>query len=349
MKKTLTLLFFILSFLTGNAQLNSEFMSVLYNTGHFRDADIEMYKNQSDDNKTNIIRDKHIKEVQKISYSKKNEVKTTETRKYNSLGRVVSIERKDLKVNYVYVNDTLLSKIEKITPKHTRITEQTYEGTLLTSRSFVKDGIKLYTENYQYTDFGKTLKAVIIYHRKKDTYESNYRYNESHKLTYTDFVKNGKTIKTWNYDCLPQGEENIEKTTALASVCKYYEESNDGSYIEYSRRILNKETILQKDYYSKDSLLYKSESFSEDTILISSFTMNNLNTIFEKYDRKGRQIHQITSTYNQDKLLTEYRSIYKERFFYVSRISYNSDNTISEIKKEDKKGFMSKVVFTYVF
>ena len=180
----------------------------------------------------------------------------------------------------------------------------------------------------------------------KKTYVMKYEYSDA-KLISQQFYKNDEILKKWNFKCKPEGEEASSKI--LTNVCKYAEESNDGSYIEYVRRIEDNKVRLYKYYYSADSVNYKSEIYKNDSILTMVTDFSKTERIQTNYTDKGK-ITLIYIAKFDDKhrpIETIYAS--KGNLQKASRTltSYNGDGTVSEKQYAYKGKLNSKYSYVY--
>jgi len=270
----------------------------------------------------------------------------SEFKRYNPQGKLISIDNKNSQIIYTYQEDTLLIKIEKTTSKNKMVIEKTYEGKKIKSVIYKSKDKDIYSENYTFNRFDKLIHSKVVHYKKNRTYEMFYTYNELNKLTLSEYKYNGKLIKSWNHQCKPEGVETQSKSEIEVNVCKFNEENIDGSYVIYTRRINEESSSLQKDYFSKDSVLLKTELFDNDTILQRRFVHNKNEEISEIY-KKGELYSKHVEHSNDMGMITD-RTFYRNnKEISCRKMIYNEDNTIATIEMTYKNKLKNKIVYTY--
>lgn len=320
--------------------------SAIYNMYYMKGMDFYNGYNPYSDNKESVLKERGIAALESKSYSRKGKLKHSEIRTFNASGKLSSIESNDVKINYTYQDDSLLIKVEKVTPGEKIIIERTYEGKNLKSVNYWSNNKNIYSENYAFTSSGKIQQSKIVHYKKKRTYEMNFSYNDQNQLTKTDYLFNNKLIKSWNHECKPEGVDAKPQTDIEENVCKFNEENRDGSYIVYTRRIQNKTSDLKKDYYTSDSLLFKTETFVRDSILQNRYIFNKEEKITERY-KKGKMAYKHIEQYNDQNLVTNYTFYKRNKGKYTTNVLYNADNTISTTERSVKGKLKRKTVFSY--
>lgn len=321
--------------------------SAMFHMYYKKGIDFGYGYNMFSDNKEEILMSEGISQLEIKTMSAKGKLKYSEVKTFNSKGRLSSIEGKDKKIIYTYVDDTLLVKVEKITSGKKIIIEKSYDGKKLKSVNYKSNDEDIYSENYAFTSFGQIQQSKVVHHKKNRTYEMFYTYNDQNKLTLTEYKYNGKLIKSWNHECKPEGVDTKPQSETDVNVCKFNEEYSDGSYIVYTRRIYNESSSLQKDYFSKDSLLMKTEMFDNDSILQRRYIHNKNETITELY-KKGELNNKHVERLNDLGMITEYTFFKKNKSLSCRKIIYNEDNTIASIEISHEGKLKDRIVYEYV-
>jgi hypothetical protein len=320
--------------------------SAMYHMYYMKDIDFDNRYNPFTDNKESILKDQGITSLEIKSFSRNGKLRHSEIRFFNESGKLISIESNDVKINYTYQDDTLLFKVEKFTPREKIIIERSYEGKNLKSVNYKCNDKDIYSENYAFTSSGKILQSKVVHFKKKRTYEMNFSYNDQNQLTKTDYLYNNKLIKSWNHECKPEGVDAKPQKDVEVNVCKFNEENRDGSYIVYTRRIQNKTNSLQKDYYTIDSLLFKTETYVNDSILQNRYIYNKEEKITERY-RNGKMVYKHIEQYNDQNMVTNYTFYKRNKGKYTTNVLYNADKTISTTERSVKGQLRRKTVYIY--
>lgn len=241
----------------------------------------------------------------------KNKDKTYSTRyELNGVQRTTRIEYNDGKeVVFDYLDDTLVTSVTRSQRKKQFNTNYIYNsnGELLLRESFLGDQLKSRT-TMQYNNNGDVLFSSLETPSKNRNYTMKYEYNDD-KLVHQRYMKNDKVLKEWDYSCKPEGEEIKQEN--LSNVCIYTEESSDGSFIVYNRKMNNNETILTKNYFNADSSWIKAETFGENDKLLSFNIKNGNEYHYTKYTEKGGIEYENITTYNDQKQIIKTQYIRK--------------------------------------
>jgi hypothetical protein len=352
MKKQITLVFLFFSFFS-NAQLfglsNAQFTMnrMFYTNGNPEDE--QFYKFFSD-NKSDVLAKEQVKSLKCSEVNKKGK----ETRSYelifNKKGRVLERNSKNAKSVFCYLNDTLIQKIETQKGNDVLLLERSYnEINKLTFLQQSKNGKIIHQELYSYADNGLIIKSQIIDFKRHKTYEMHYQYSDTKKLKFQKLLVNGKVKKTWTYDCKEQGERVDTKKAALESVCRYEEQSSDGSYIVFSRQIKEGKDILMKNYFTKDSVFYMNETFKDDSLILHRSTIAAGETHYINYNKRQKVSYETIQKFNDDKQLLENSYLRKGKLHSKSTIVYNANGTISLYTRQDDKRILGSTNYSYSF
>lgn len=346
MKATLTFLMilFTFSFFAQNRKSNT--IQFYFNRMYYSNGMPEEIKTYDDVNKKDVLKSENIKTITTTHINKKGKSGNSTTSSYNRMGRIVSQQSKNSTKTYTYLHDTVQTKLEHTYKNKVYVNETVYENGKLTLVKNSKNGKVSNSEKYTYTSFGKIAHSEMT--EKNKTYEMIYEYDEFEKLRCSAFLVNGKLKKSWNYSCVPEGSLVQAKESQLQSICKFEEQSNDGSYIIYSRSINKGKDFLRKDYFTSDSVIYLSESFENDSILTFRSKYSANENIFESFSKNGKRIYRSTLTFNAAKQLIERTYARKGKKFTKTTISYNKNGTIASIARENEKGSISQTKFEYM-
>jgi hypothetical protein len=97
------------------------------------------------------------------------------------------------------------------------------------------------------------VKNPMFVEKRIPTIAMKHTYDDEGKRIRTDYFKNGALTRTWKYDCSEEGIEesvNPKKEVVQSSFCVWKEESADGSYITYSRRLNNGRAIFDQGLFN---------------------------------------------------------------------------------------------------
>lgn len=227
----------------------------------------------------------HIQQVHTVrtnAKGKKNEATYT----YNVQGRLTQYTTKKFKMVKEYENDTVEVKIHTQNDGKEYEVESTYSDGMLVKREFFKNKKQTHSIELLYTDFKKV--SVSRMKKGRKTFEIAHTYNADKKIIRTAYSMNGKLEKEWIYECKPEGEVVASKNTAIASVCSFREESADGSYAVFTRTLLDGIPYLNKQVFSKDSVLTLIQSFYKDSILTWERKIEPLVETTIQYKKSGK-------------------------------------------------------------
>jgi hypothetical protein len=264
---------------------------------------------------------------------------------FTQTGEVSAIHRKNDSTFYTYDNGNLIESVS--TGKKGIRVEYGYNGNNIEFKeSFAKDKL-LNRLVVNYNDADDVVLSMFQTGRNlKNTYVMRYTYTDD-KISTQQFYKNNKIIKKWDFKCKPEGLEASSKE--LTNVCKYAEESNDGSYIEYVRRVEDKKVRLFKFYYRADSTNYRSEIYKNDSILIMQTEISETERHQTNFTDKGKvsMIYIAKFDQNHRPIETVYANKGNLNKVSVTTTSYNNDGTVRE-KQYSYKGKMNSK-YTYVY
>ncbi len=284
-----------------------------------------------------------IKKIVITNKSKNNKVSVTELN-YNSKGKLVHSKSDKFERKSEYISDTLENYRFTSYKGKTKENKRTFLGKeILTDERIVK-GKRVSLTSNEYTDFGKIKYSKFTGKRK--VFEMKYYYDAQNKLIRSEYLKKGKINQSWVYECKEQGELlTSNKNELLSSVCTYREESSDGSYSVFTRSIVDGKVRLNKNIFSKDSILIGNEYYEKDSILIRKWSKSNGVDINEYY-RKGKLDRSWVKKYNTNNQLIESSFLRKGKLKNKSILSYDEagNNSI----KEEYFGRKMKLQFKYV-
>lgn len=293
---------------------------------------------------------------------------------FNSSGRMLTSKSKSLERKCEYLHDSL--EIYSYTNYKGKIEEvkRQFEGKLVVNEERYRNS-KLITKKVNtYNADKKLVNCTVDY--KGTISEMKYYYNEQGKLTKTEQYKKGKLKRSWVHECKEQGELLAStKTEMTSSKCEFREESADGSYVIFTRTIVQGKTILNKKTFSKDSLLIKYEDFDKDSVLTYYWkTENNVretmnfrkgkisfgwkttyddagNLVKTQYFRKGKLTSTTKNEYdsNGNKILVEHYSGKKQKLFSTDMKEFNADGTLKSTKHVSKGKLSSPTTYEYSF
>src|SRR5574343_209584 len=261
-------------------------------------------------NKSDILEKEHVKSVKCSVVDKKGEENHAYELTFNSKGKILTRQTDKASTRYEYLNDTLIKRIETINKKEVKVVERSYNDK--NKLTFV-----------QQTTNGK--------------------------LVYQEFLINGKVKKTWTYECKEEGVRTDDKKSALESMCRYEEQSNDGSYILFFRQIKEGKEVLVKNYFSKDSIMYLSETFENDSIIThkTTFSKNEIHNIH--YAKHNKVIYETIQKFNDQKQTLENAYLPKGKLRSKTILNYNENGTISLYSNSNRKRVYSTTNYSYTF
>ena len=351
--KTLLTISLILFYSISRAQLfdfsNAQYTlnRTFYSNGN---PENEFYYSPLNANKSDILAREHVKSLKCSVLNKKGEENHSYELTFNSKGKILTRKTDKATTHYEYLNDTLIKRIETVRNKEVMIVERSYnDQNKLTFVQQTTNGKLVHQELYNYNDEGFIVKSQIIDLKKKKTYEMHYVYFERNKLKYQEFLINGKVKKTWTYECKEEGVRSDDKKSALESMCRYEEQSNDGSYILFFRQIKEGKDVLIKNYFSKDSIMYLSETFENDSIIThkTTFSKNEIHNIH--YAKHNKVIYETIQKFNDQKQTLENAYLPKGKLRSKTILNYNDNGTISLYSNSNRKRVYSTTNYSYTF
>lgn len=286
-----------------------------------------------------------VKEVKKTTTVGKKNYSSIYT--FNSEGKPVVVTRGDkYKAELSYLNDTLISNVT-ITDKKTQTTDFKYvDGKLVLQESFVEDKLKTRSVN-QYDENGNLLYSSLKNGRRGDDLSMLYAYEDNKKVEQR-YMRNNKVVRVWNYTCDPKGEDVAAKVKS--TVCKFKEEHEDGSYIEYSREEKEGDVFLFKKHFDADQKLLKTERYLNDSILLSESYEEGGVHFYTRYTKKGKVDYKSETTYDDDRHITRVMHQWKgkERRTTIVDYKYNDNGTLAEERYIHKEKVTRVTTYDYV-
>lgn len=302
------------------------------------------------DNKSEILAREHVKSLKCSVLNKKGKETYSYDLVFNTKGKLLSRQTDKSKTNYEYVNDTLIKRVETKSKKQVKIVNRTYnEANKLTFLQQTTNGKVTHEELYTYNAEGFIVKSQINDLKRKKTYVMNYQYFDRNKLKHQEFLVNGKVKKTWTYECKQEGVRSDTKKSALESVCRYEEQSNDGSYILFFRQIKEGKDILVKNYFTKDSIIYLSETLEKDSLLMYKTTYGKNETHHINYKKNQKVRYETIQKFNNQKQIIENSYLPKGKQRSKSSLIYNDNGTISIYSNANGKRIYSTANYSYTF
>lgn len=284
----------------------------------------------------NTIKGKEVTSITK-TVQHKNKYKAYTTRyELNAAQKTTRIVYHDGKeMNFTYLYDTLIASVTRPQKKKFYNTNYSYntDGELLLRESFLDNQLKSRTV-LQYNNNGDVLFASMESPSKNRNYTMKYEYNDE-KLVHQRYMKNEKVLKEWDFSCKPEGEEI--KQDNLSNVCIYTEESNDGSFIVYNRKMSNDKTVLTKSYFKADSSWIKAEIFGNNDVLLSFNERIGNQFHYTRYTEKGKIEYQSITTFNDNKQIVSIKTIRKG----------NPKKSTTLESTYDENGLLTKETSTY--
>lgn len=310
----------------------------------------EFYYSPLNANKSDILAREHVKSLKCSVLDKKGKENYSYELTFNTKGKILSRQTEKEKTSYEYLNDTLIKRMETIRKNEVVIVERNYNAeNKLTFVQQQKNGKISYQELYTYNGEGFIERSQIIDFKKKKTYEMHYQYFERNKLKYQEFLVNGKVKKTWTYECKEEGVRSDDKKAALESMCRYEEQSNDGSYRVFFRQIRDGKDVLVKNHFTKDSIMYLSETFENDSVLVNKTMFEKNQTHHINYNKHQKVRYETIQKFNDQKQTLENSYLPKGKLRSKTTLNYNDNGTISIYSNSNGKKIYSTTNYTYTF
>jgi len=229
---------------------------------------------------------------------------------------------------YSYVDDSLLGTI-LVTGKNPALTRYQYDDGRVVQKEYYKDE-KLKSRIVAQYNPEELISFSLLQTgpKLKHSYAMYYDYSDAN-LRSQKFFKNDRLLKKWDYTCEPEGKLVNERKLAL--LCKYVEESNDGSYINYIRKIENGKPLLYSYSFTNDSINYASICTREDGLIVWKSEHNLLERTIVNYEKNGNIKSTIKLKYNKNNQIVEQIAIYGKKQKHQSKLinSYNEDGTLA--------------------
>jgi len=289
-------------------------------------------------------------ETKTTSKNSKGKIISEGYQKFNSKGLITDYKTKLSSHQLNYKDDTLLLEHHQSYKGKKSTTLFLYEKQSFIVRKtnhkgvFTKEAITTYNEK------GKETSVIRKFGKKqKDFYEYKSFYNEEGKLIKSQNFHNNKLKQEWTYDCSDEGKIIKKDDVQQNSVCKWKEEKNDGSYINYARKIYEKKTYLTKSEYNKDSVLISYKSFLNDTIPNYSFEKIGNTEIVKFYNHKGKLKHFNTTILNEAKKTVIYEAVKTGliKKFTLKKNEYDVNNLLIASTTSTGKKEAYSYVYTY--
>lgn len=287
-----------------------------------------------------------VRSVTKTSqYKKKDPV--THTFEFNDRHLPVRITNGEVISEIEYESDSLVKRVYTNSKKSQETLNRYVKGNLVLSETFSENELATRI-TLNYNEEGNVLFSSVLNAKKKKFHSMSYEYDGS-KLIRQRYMRDGKYISTWDYSCKPEGEKVQKKEI---QVCRYREESVDGSYIQYERKEQGGDVHLYKLFYTADSVHVKSECWLNDTELKWETTYEDNTSIFTTYldydkgkidyrhitvtNDKGQEISRVTEwkgrsdrrserrlTYDEEGRLSTETTFYKNKQRQQTTYTYN--------------------------
>jgi len=286
-----------------------------------------------------------LKEHKTVQLINKGKDQITTVYSYNVHGRLTQIKSFDKNnelrqlTTLSYTRDSLLSEYISVDKKkkETKFSYQYDENGRFLSNQKIKDG-KIKSELIKtYNEQGEVTSRLHKYGRKlKHSSENKSYYNTNNDLVKTENYLNGKLKNVYNYDCKPEGEKEADKKVNSSDICKWTEESRDGSYKVYYRTTNKKRMYLNINKFSKDSVLIESNRFLNDSILVHHSFHFKKTSSYSTYNKKGKlnYFHSMTSDNNGNLILSTRINYWNSRRAYTNM----------QENKYDEKGLISETI-----
>jgi len=287
-----------------------------------------------------------VKKVIKKSIYNQGKKEYASTYSFNDKNKITEIALSKRLITIEYINDTLLSSINSKGKKITTTQYHYVDGKLVLTESFEKNQLTARTTT-QYDETGQILFSSVIRPKKKKNYSMFYTYEDG-KMIKQRYMRNDVVVQIWDYSCKPEGE--IVQSKVISNICRYREESNDGSYIEYRREEIDGKAYLNKHYFNSDSVNYLSESFVNEDRLISRTEKNGNTSKYTRYNSKGKIIRISETTRNDQGKLIESKHSWKGKVKnQITRTYvYNEDELLTEEKIVRRKKTTRHTTYEYV-
>jgi len=255
-----------------------------------------LYLPQYDLYKRTFIVKNGIKSLTTTAHREKGKVVTQKTF-FDKNGMIEKVEKKGDTTYYSYLKDTILSTVLTHGKDVVEIKYSYLHGKRISKETY-KNGELISLFLTHYTEDDRISFSSLQNGRKlKNNYLLKYYY-ENENLTAQNFYIKGKLNRKWDYSCSEKGKE-IKKTTV--QFCEYEEENNDGSYIKYNRRQKGAFIHLNKRYYTKDSILFKTEDVGANGKVFRKTMHYRDSSTIESLDKKSRVYRSRKVYYNKER------------------------------------------------
>ena len=274
---------------------------------HYEDWSINARKTDKAKVYANRVENK-IVGSKSININHKGDTTSNIVMKFNKKGRMVSVSSETKKGDIIniqqrYLDDTLITLQTRKHKNKANSAAYRYDKNRNLIRIEEKENDKLerVIEN-EYQNGLLVKQTYTDYHKRKPRlYKVLNTYNDEKKLIKTEYYKNDKLERIWKYDCSERGLAEKPKKSAegvpSSSSCSWREESSDGSYTTYYRRLNDKSVYLTEQHFTKDSVVVYSKTFNEkDRLTYETYIYDNIK-VYKWYKRNGklRRISKSTS------------------------------------------------------
>ncbi len=296
----------------------------------------------------NLAKENKVKTVSMYELNRKNEKKITETKTYNPAGSVIKRVSENVTTNYSYINDTLISSIERITKKGKYLTTYTYDDQFrVTKYVSSENGKPIYQYDFRYfKDKEVASTKYTTFGKQNHVYEMITEYDDLlNTKTDASYLVDGEVRKTWNYTCDDKGTLVDTKKIEHVTECKNRESNPDGSYSVFTRTVEKGKNYLVRVDYTKDSLYSGHFKYYNDSVLIERSTHENNVSIYETFSEKGKLKYTSNVRYDEHKNIVEQTYSNGKGKIYSHYVSSYNGTLIQSVVRDKGKG----TFFEYAF
>lgn len=337
MKTLLLSLSFVLFTLFTQSQTDQNVNYLIWNPEFLINNYMPFDYYSSINRRNELIKENKVNTIKAFKVKKDGTREIANEKSYNSDGLPIKEVHRNYTVTYSY-NGLLLTDVSRKTKKNLSVTHADYDSEGRITHITKRENGKLQSEyRYEYYEKHKTsFVEQITYGRK--TYVSRYitEYDDLlKKATRSRFFINGKLEKSWIYSCDEKGvmqKKNVDEVTS----CSYNQQNNDGSYIEYTRKIQDGKIYLHEDTYSKDSTLLDSKVFYNEKILVYHFSSDGMTSISENFSLRGKRTYKYSYTSDANGNRIAWKSYSKK-----DKAKYGYDCTFSHQNLIQKVTYLS--------
>lgn len=253
-----------------------------------------------------------------------------------------------------YLNDTLVSSFVSEGLKHKDSSKYEYNelGNLSSYKKFTDNELRYEISK---TFDGKLLKSEVKKNHKRRKIITYKTVNtiEDDRIIKTEYFKNGKLKRLWEYDCEAKGVEvalkSKETKVPTNASCHWKSENSDGSYITYNRTLDNKGRVRLSEYHmDKDSNLVLLKIYNHKEKLSFEKVQKSNVTIHKNY-KNNCKISSYNTTTVDDQLRIISSTQYNSGLFaYVrnSNYDYKENGLINSVERFHKKK-VTRIIHDY--